>query len=180
MAEPVSLQTVLTYLTLISIPVGVFYHIMTLRNTRKNQQLQLETRQINTYLNFTSSAKGFMEDMAEVVYLYEWDDYNDFIEKYGPFNNPSAFGKFWNVLDFWNELGILVKNQVISMDLIYEQWSGGVIETWEKYKPIILEWRAAGETNLGDSFEYLYYESKKRLPEYTLFEKLEEERKATQ
>jgi hypothetical protein len=40
----IDLQTVLTYLTLISVPVGVFYHIMTLRNTRKNQQLILETR----------------------------------------------------------------------------------------------------------------------------------------
>jgi len=58
MIEPVNLQTVLTYLTLISVSVGVFYHIMTLRNTRKNQQLQLETRQINTYLTFTSARSG--------------------------------------------------------------------------------------------------------------------------
>ena len=43
MAEPVSLQTLLTYLTPISIPVGVIYHIMTLRNTRKNKQPQLKT-----------------------------------------------------------------------------------------------------------------------------------------
>ena len=40
----IDLQTVLTYLTLISVPVGVFYHIMTLRNTRRNQQLTLENR----------------------------------------------------------------------------------------------------------------------------------------
>jgi hypothetical protein len=38
------IQTALTYLTLISVPVDVFYHIMTLRNTRRNQELQLETR----------------------------------------------------------------------------------------------------------------------------------------
>jgi len=44
-AEPVSLQTLLTYLTLISVPVGVFYHVMTLRNTQRNRKLQLETRQ---------------------------------------------------------------------------------------------------------------------------------------
>jgi len=43
MAEPVSLQTLLTYLTLISIPVGVIYYIMTLRNTRKNKQPLMKT-----------------------------------------------------------------------------------------------------------------------------------------
>jgi len=44
MVEPVNLQTVLTYLTLISIPVGVIYHIMTLRNTRKTRELTLRAR----------------------------------------------------------------------------------------------------------------------------------------
>ena len=46
----IDLQTILTYLTLISIPIGVLYHIMTLRNTSKNQQLQLESRQIQLYM----------------------------------------------------------------------------------------------------------------------------------
>ncbi len=46
----IDLQTILTYLTLISVPVGVIYHIMTLRNTRKNQLLQLETRQTQLYM----------------------------------------------------------------------------------------------------------------------------------
>jgi hypothetical protein len=41
MAEPVSIQTMLTYLTLISVPVGVFYHIMTLRNQSRTRQVQL-------------------------------------------------------------------------------------------------------------------------------------------
>ena len=45
----VDIQTVLTYLTLISVPVGVAYHIMTLNNTRKNQQMQLDTRQAQLY-----------------------------------------------------------------------------------------------------------------------------------
>jgi hypothetical protein len=50
MAEPLTLQTLLTYLTLISVPVGVFYHIMTLRNTRRNQELTLETRQAQMFM----------------------------------------------------------------------------------------------------------------------------------
>jgi hypothetical protein len=176
MAEPVSLQTLLTYLTLISVPVGVFYHIMTLRNTRKNQELQLETRQINTYLTLIKTMKDLMEEMMEVIYVYQWDDYDDFIEKYGPFHNPSAFAKVWRLIDLWNELGMLVKKGIISMDLIHEQWSGGIQEGWEKCKPLILEWRAAGETNLGESFEYLYDEARKRLPEYPLFHTIIPER----
>ena len=51
MAEPLTLQTLLTYLTLISVPVGVFYHIMTLNNTSKNQRQTLDTRQTNILMN---------------------------------------------------------------------------------------------------------------------------------
>jgi hypothetical protein len=39
-----TLQRVLTFVTLISVPVGVFYIIMTLWNTRKNQELEIENR----------------------------------------------------------------------------------------------------------------------------------------
>ena len=41
MAEPITLQTLLTYLTLISVPVGVFYYITTLRNQNRARQAQL-------------------------------------------------------------------------------------------------------------------------------------------
>jgi len=59
----IDIQTVLTYLTLISVPVGVFYHIMTLNNTRKNQEMQLETRQTQIFLNFFTEwrSKEMME-----------------------------------------------------------------------------------------------------------------------
>jgi hypothetical protein len=46
----INIQALLTYLTLISIPVGVTFHIMTLNNTRKNQQQQLETRQAQLFM----------------------------------------------------------------------------------------------------------------------------------
>lgn len=66
MAEPVSLQTLLTYLTLISVPVGIFYYIMTLRNNSKNQRQTLDTRQTNILMNLykeraTASAGNSIE-----------------------------------------------------------------------------------------------------------------------
>jgi hypothetical protein len=56
MVEQVAFQTVFQFLQTVGILVGVFYYIMTLRNTRKNQQLQLETRQAQL---FTSLSREF-------------------------------------------------------------------------------------------------------------------------
>lgn len=52
------IQTVLTYLTLISVPVGIFYYIMTLNNTRKNQRQQLETRQTHLFMTLYETARS--------------------------------------------------------------------------------------------------------------------------
>jgi hypothetical protein len=171
LVELAEIQAIYYMVAATGVLIAAAYYVMNLRITQKNQEQTLETRQINAYLTLTNSVKMNMEDMTDVLYVYKWDDYDDFIEKYSPQKNPKAFSKIWKQLDFWNELGMLIKKEFIPMDFIYEQWSGGVIESWEKLHPLILVWRAAGETNLGDSFEYLYHETKKRMPNYTLFDK---------
>ena len=45
MVEPVSLQTLLTYLTPISLTIGVIYHIMILRNTQKTREPSLKAKE---------------------------------------------------------------------------------------------------------------------------------------
>ena len=93
MAEPITLQTLLTYLTLISVSVGVFYHIMTLRNTRKNQELQLETRQaqlfMQVYRHYTD--RDWLRQQQEVQWLFEYDTYDEFMEKYSPVSDMEKF-----------------------------------------------------------------------------------------
>jgi hypothetical protein len=49
MVEQLTLQTLIMFIQAAGILVAVIYHIMTLRNTRKNQQLQLESRQLQLY-----------------------------------------------------------------------------------------------------------------------------------
>ena len=74
----IDLEQLLTYLTLISVPIGVFYHIMTLNNTRKNQQLQLETRQAQLFMQlYNRLEKDFVTSFLNVM-NWEWDSYEDF------------------------------------------------------------------------------------------------------
>jgi hypothetical protein len=70
------LQTVLTYLTLISVLVGVFYHILTLRNQSRNRQAAM-LMQIHS--QWTG---GIRKNWGEIS-RWEWDDYDDYIERYG-------------------------------------------------------------------------------------------------
>ena len=62
-------------MTLISVPVGVVYHIITLRNTKRNQELQLETRETQLFM---SMYNRFQDDFIETYYKIRDFEFNTF------------------------------------------------------------------------------------------------------
>jgi hypothetical protein len=97
----VDVQTVLTYLTLISVPVGVAYHIMTLNNTRKNQQQQLETRQATLFMQMYNRWDDTHRDSFNKIRELEFENFEDFIQKYGPDSGNDMMGHILKWLIFW-------------------------------------------------------------------------------
>ena len=159
MAEPVSLQTLLTYLTLISVPVGVFYHIMTLRNTRKNQQMQLETRQAQLFSQYHLRFHEDYPKYSDILMNWEYEDLDDFTEKYGRAQNPEAYDDWLKLTTFLEGLGVLVKRQLTSTELVSDLMSGFIVRFWEKYKPYTMEMRVKLDwPNAWEHIEYLYDE----------------------
>jgi hypothetical protein len=88
----VTIETLSIVFTGISISLAAFYYINTLRNTRKNQELQLETRQTQLFMDIfkTWASKEFQRDLEQMRYTWEFDGFDDFFEKYGVENNPGA------------------------------------------------------------------------------------------
>ena len=162
MAEPISIQTLLTYLTLISVPVGVFYHIMTLRNTRKNQELQLETRQAQLFMDVYRDFKRpeIQKAFNNIVYDWEWDSIEEFTEKYGRSNNYEEFHKYMLVYSVYEGLGVLIYRNLIDVNMIEELMRSYVVSFWEKMAPVIYVWREQWPL-AAEWMEYLYKEVKK-------------------
>ena len=50
----ITYQIVLSTLQTVGILMGIFYYIMTLNNTRKNQEMQLETRQAQLFMQIVN------------------------------------------------------------------------------------------------------------------------------
>ena len=157
MAEPVSLQTLLAYLTLISVPVGVLYHIMTLRNTRKNQELQLETRQAQLFMQIyqeMSSPEHYKE--SNELLTMEWEDFDDYYRKYGSENNPEAYALRSSMWYRLNGVGLLVKAGLIDVDRVYDLMSETILWQWEKWGDIIIRIREQFNVpGYMDGFEFI-------------------------
>jgi hypothetical protein len=164
MAEPVSLQTLLTYLTLISVPVGVFYHIMTLNNTRKNQEQQLETRQAQLFMSLYDriSDKDFNQDWMEAVSL-TINSREEFLHLFRDTEKRDEIGSAVNALfAYFEGIGVLVKRGLVDIHLVDDLMSSYILMTWNKYGPFIKEQQEReNRPELWEYFEYLADEIQK-------------------
>ncbi len=127
----IDIQTVLTYLTLISVPVGIFYYMMTLRNTQKTQKLNATYRLLEVYRDQNEYYKWL-----QVLHL-EWDDPDDFWEKYSGSTNPEMEAKFGTMFQYYDGLGYLWKEGVIDLRSLAAYFGWGCILMWKRYKPIV-------------------------------------------
>jgi hypothetical protein len=160
MAE-LSVQIVLSALQTTGLLVGIFYYIMTLRNTRKSQQQALETRQ----------AQLFMQVYKEVCTPEWWQRYYA-ITKFNKMNNEEMEEMVRTdaelnseqsaVFSFFEGLGVLVKKELIDPSLVDDLLSSAIIIYWERVEPFFLERRK--RVRLGsvqaEWIEYLYHQIK--------------------
>ena len=157
-----SLEFLAIILTGLGLTTSIIYYASILRNANETQKMQLETRQTQLfmYLYDKFCSESFKRSYFEVM-SWEWDDVDDYFEKYGPLTNPENEIKRQNVGSFFEGLGVLVKNKQISSELVDDLMSYLILTYWEKFEPITKEIRVKmNYPNFGEWVEYLYSEVK--------------------
>jgi hypothetical protein len=138
-----------------SVLVGVAIAVVELRNLVK-------ARRTDAYWRVTQSfnSKDFLEAWLKVWNL-EFEDYNDFVKKYGlPFAESAVATALALVGNLYESAGDLLFKGMAD----YESVSNiATALAWEKMKPIIEGTRKQYNfPTLYDRFEYLYEEMKER------------------
>jgi hypothetical protein len=162
MVDQLTLQTIGILMTGISLTIAAAYYTLTLRNTQKNQQLQLETRQAQLFTQLYSEFRS-----ADNLRLYGkalqmmWDDFDDFEKKYG-LEDWEKRVPYTSMSLFYEEIGVLLEEELIDINLVIQLIGGTFRWFWEKFEPIVLEHRVRQRyPQYFDKMEYLYNEIKK-------------------
>ena len=122
-----TLQTMLTFVTLISVPVGVFYYVMTLRNQSRSRQIQI--------------IRGLNATNIDLTFLsWAFSDYDDFMSKYGPESNPENWSSLMDWFTTLEEYGVYVKEGLLDIHLLYLLHGGTIKKSWEILE-VLLEYR---------------------------------------
>ena len=161
----IELSVIRDLVAIFGVIAGFTYYVLIVRNSQRTQQLQLETRQAQLFMtvhgHFTDTR--FHRQGNAIRFQWEWSDFDDFIEKYGPVNNLEAWADLLSVFTAFEGIGLLVKKKLVDIDMVEELMLGLITRTWERIETVIFEYRERFNwPETGRSFEYLYKEMKKR------------------
>ena len=143
---------------------AIIYYTLTLRNANKTQQLQLETRQTQLFMQLYEqlNSEESMISWAELV-NQEIPDYDEYLLKYDSSVNPAHYAKRAHLWYTFHAIGELLRMGTIEPDLVHRlQLAPMVIIMWEKWEHIIREIRVRENApEINEGFEYLYNELKR-------------------
>ena len=156
----ITIETISIVFTGLSISLAAFYYINTLRNTRRTQELQLETRQaqlfMEIYKEFSSPdfISRFMDVRNNIV-----EDYDKYQEEFGDLQRTDLKRySEWISLGTWFEgLGTLLEFGLIDSNMVYEMMGGVDIRFWNARKIVIEEVQKV-DPHYGEKIRYLYDE----------------------
>lgn len=106
--------------------------------------------------------RAFLAQWTEKMYQWEWSDFDDFLEKYGPSSNVDAFASYLSTCAFFEGIGLLVKNKLIELELVEELMHSPICMMWEKTEDVTKGFRELyGSSDYWEWYEYLYNELQK-------------------
>jgi len=151
----VDIQTVSIAVASASVVAGIIYYALQLRHQTKMRKTDAFWR---VYQSFNS--KEFLEATFKVWNL-EFEDYDDFLKKYGaPFAETPVAVAMSVVANLYEGAGELLHSGLVDYEALSEMPTNMI---WKKMKPIVEGARKQYNfPTLWDHFEYLYNEGRKR------------------
>jgi hypothetical protein len=160
---PVILQIVQT----VGILVGIVYYLIIMRNSQRNQELTLETRQAQMFMQMQNRFADSMQDIpsVEVIQSIKFDTFEEFLDLYH--SDPTINKVMRGYGRFYENLGVLVKEELIEVRLVALMWGGPTRMYWDVLEPILDDWRVAfNYPRLWSETEYICKEVLKYMDEH--------------
>jgi hypothetical protein len=146
----VDIQTISIAIASSGILVAAIYYILQIRHQTKLRQTDLVMK---LYSQFSSLE---FQKIYQEILKREVKDYYDYDKKYG-WAEATTIGMFFE------GIGILLRRNLIDIELVDDMFTSPIKWTWEKIKDLTLEARKVrNQPEILEWFEYLYNEMQKR------------------
>ena len=138
----ITYQMVLSTLQTIALIVGIAYYLTIMRNSQRTRELSLKAQEEAEkarqreliFQRFQGYSLEYTKAFADVTSYTDWEDADDWHEKYGILANPEAWSEYAYITSTYNLVGILLKEEVADPELIFQLYPPqAVIRIWERF-----------------------------------------------
>jgi len=151
----VDIQTVSIAIASASVVAGVVYYALQIQHQKKMRQTDLVVRLYSTMTN-----RDWLDAWDRVQSMQIIDPSKIDLNR---MRAEHQIADLNTVVAIFDELGVLLQMRLIDIDLVERLFHRHVTSIWEKFKPVFEQVRqSANDPRLGEGFEYLYNEVKKR------------------
>jgi len=127
-----SIEQFIYVVPMLALAASITYYAMVLRNQNRTRQAQL-------FMSFYDTLRSLeFRDQFNELLRQDYNDFDDFWEKYGQENNPEAWTKWQSVASFYHGMGILVKKGLVEPSLLDELVSPNVFMAWVVMSPVLI------------------------------------------
>ena len=154
----ITVEQVLYIVPILALSASMLYYAVIVRNASKTQKMQLETRQVQMFMNISGvrSSPEFQKLIYKVTFLDEWGDLEDYFKRFGPEKNLDAYSEHLFVWQLYDTIGFLVNKGVIDLSFIDDLFKESLLAAWRKFESVIIMNREkVNQPNLWNQFEYL-------------------------
>jgi hypothetical protein len=145
-----SIESLLISVSILVLGITIIYFGSIVKERNSTMAAQLRLEQIN-FINDLTADKA----LTEILWVWEWTDFDDYWSKYSPRANPEANITRRIARNYYVALASMVKRGDLAVELLYELNPSGVTRYWEKIGPIALEFRK--RNNYPDYLEPIEY-----------------------
>ena len=131
-------------LTGVGLTASILYYTMILRNANKTQQNQLETRQVQMFMQiYNQYQTPEYRKASRIFHLMKFENFDEYSKLLDP-NTPETLENFEaviTIITYYEGLGSLVKEGFLDIRWIALLMAGTTRQIWEKLYPVINEMR---------------------------------------
>ena len=97
-----------------------------------------------------------MAKRAYEIWRWDWEDYDDFVSKYGGLNNPEEGAKYYTDWYWYNNIGLMLKSGLLDENMLYNLNGTSFIANYERWAELIKESRVRfHDEHYMEYYEYL-------------------------
>jgi hypothetical protein len=160
-------QTATVVIAGIGVIIGVINSIVSSRRAERTAQLALETRQAQLFMQLYNrwNSPDVIKAYGYARYMYDKpEEFDEFFSAEHAFHDLDTYARWQMLVTYFEGLGILVKKQLIDIDMVDDLFSNRILWWWDEYmKPYFLKFREhIKDPTMYDSIESLTDEIKMR------------------